>query len=90
MARYRVLTWNGIPSAVRAEDAAGGRVKRELPDWFAQEIDRVAMRDGLVGSDAYMEAWSWSKPVERDGTAAEVVDAVVGELVDEWGRRAEG
>jgi hypothetical protein len=89
MARYRVMSWRGIPSAVRAEDDAGGRVKRELPDWFAQEIDRVAMVEGLVGSEAYMEAWTWSKPVERDGTAEEVVDAVIRELLAEWGRPAE-
>jgi len=85
MARYSVMTWKGIPSAVRAQDAAG-RVKRELPDWFAQEIDRVAMRDGLIGSDEYLAAWEWSKPIERPGTAEEVVGAVVAELLAEWGR----
>jgi hypothetical protein len=85
MARYRVMTWKGIPAQVKADDAQGGRVSRELPAWFAQEIDRVAMRDGLAGSDAYVEAWAWSKPQEREGTAAEVVDAVIRELAAEWG-----
>lgn len=85
MARYRVMTWQGIPAQVKADDAQGGRVSRELPAWFAREIDRVAMRDGLAGSDAYVEGWAWSKPREREGTAAEVVDAVIRELVAEWG-----
>jgi hypothetical protein len=86
MARYRVMRWQGIPAQVKAEDEAGGRESRELPEWFAQEIDRVAMRDGLAGTDAYLELWAWSKPVERPGTATEVVDAVIAELCREWGR----
>lgn len=85
MAKYRVMSWKNIPAQVKAEDA-GGRVSRELPQWFAQEIDRAAMRDGLAGSDAYMEQWAWSKPQEREGTAAEVVDAVIAELCAQWGR----
>lgn len=89
MARYRVMRWKDIPAQVKADDAEGGRVSRQMPEWFAQEIDRIAMRDGLAGSDAYTEAFAWSKPVERPGTAAEVVDAVIGELCEEWGRPVE-
>ena len=86
MARYRVMTWKGIPAQVKADDAQGGRASRELPGWFAQEIDRVAMKEGLAGSDAYLEAWAWSRPEEREGTADEVVDAVIRELCETWGR----
>jgi hypothetical protein len=86
MARYRVMSWRGIPSQVKAEDDAGGRANRELPAWFGQEIDRVAMVEGLAASDAYTQQFAWSKPVEREGTADEVVDAVIRELVEQWGR----
>lgn len=86
MARYRVMTWKGIPAQVKADDDAGGRVSRELPGWFAQEIDRVAMKEGLAGSDAYLELWSWSRPQVREGSAEDVVDAVIRELCAEWGR----
>jgi hypothetical protein len=90
MARYRVMRWQDIPAQVKAEDAQGGRSSRELPPWFAQEIDRVAMRDGLAGTDAYLEAWAWSRPVEMPGTAEEVVDAVIRSLCEEWGRPIDG
>lgn len=89
MAKYRVMTWKTIPAQVKAEDESGARVSRELPQWFAQEIDRVAMRDGLAGSEAYMEHWAWSKPQVRDGSAEDVVAAVIAELCAQWGRPVE-
>jgi hypothetical protein len=87
MARYRVMTWRGIPTQVNAQDDTGGRVGRPLQEWFTQEVDRVAMREGLIGSDAYLEAWTWSAYVERPGTARDVAEAVAMELEAEWGRR---
>jgi hypothetical protein len=80
MARYRVLSWRGIPAQVRAQDQAG-RVTLAMPDGFQQEIDRIAMRDGLADSDAYLEGWAWSSDVERPGSAAEVAATVVDELI---------
>ena len=59
----------------------GTQVSRQLPDWFQQEIDRVAMEQGLVGSDAYLEQWHWGEPEERDGAPDDVLDAVEAELV---------
>jgi hypothetical protein len=76
MTRVQVLYWQEIPSLVRATAADGTQVSRQLPDWFQQEIDRVAMAQGLVGSDAYLEQWHWGDAEEREGTASEVVDAV--------------
>ena len=84
MARYRIMTWKGIPAQVKADDAEGGKASREMPGWFAREIDRVAMEEGLAGTDAYLAQWSWSKPQEREGTAEEVVDAVIREQVEAW------
>jgi hypothetical protein len=77
MPRVQVLYWQEIPSLVRVGD-----VKRQLPDWFQQEIDRVAMEQGLLGSDAYLEQWEWRELGERDGSDAEVADAVEAELVE--------
>ena len=65
----QVLYWQDIPSVVKAGDE-----KRQLPEWFQHEIDRVAMEQGLVGSDAYLEHWEWR---EVDG---ESLDAVYDEL----------
>ena len=56
----QVLYWQDVPSLVK-----DGDVKRQLSDWFQQEIDRRAMEQGLVGSDAYLEHWHWEE-VEGD------------------------
>ncbi|HEX3055289.1 MAG TPA: virulence factor [Gaiellaceae bacterium] len=56
----QVLYWQDVPSLVKDGDA-----KRQLSDWFQQEIDRRAMEQGLVGSDAYLEHWHWEE-VEGD------------------------
>jgi hypothetical protein len=77
MARVQVLYWQDIPSVVRAGD-----VKRQLPEWFQQEIDRVAMEQGVIGSDAYLEQWEWRDAGERDGSDAQAVDQVVAELTE--------
>jgi hypothetical protein len=86
VARYRVLAWRDIPAQVQATDDTGSQTNRRLPSWFSAEIDRVAMRDGLAGTDDYLEQFAWSDDVERPGTADEVADAVVSELIAAWDR----
>ena len=76
----QVLYWQEIPSLLRATAEDGSKLSRQLPDWFQQQIDRVAMQQGLTGSDAYLEQWHWGEPEERDGSANEVLDAVEAEL----------
>ena len=80
MARYRVMSWRGIPSQIKATDPSGASAARMLPNTWQQEIDKVAMRDDLVGTDAYLELWGWSAEGERPGTPDEVADAVLAEL----------
>ena len=81
MTRIQILYWQEIPSLLRATADDGVQISRQLPDWFQQEIDRVAMEQGLVGSDAYLEQWHWAEPEERDGAPNEVLDAVEAELL---------
>jgi hypothetical protein len=82
MARYRVMSWRGIPSQVKATDETGATATRMLPNRWQQEIDRIAMREDLAGTDEYLEQWGWSAESQRDGTAEEVVEAIVAELVE--------
>ena len=84
MAKYQVMSWQDIPSQVKVTADDGEVVSRQMPALFQQEIDRVAMAEGLIDSDAYLEAWSWSEVAERDGAAGEVADALVVELGEEW------
>jgi hypothetical protein len=81
VARYQVLYWQDVPSVVKvSDDDGGGEVKRQLPDWFQQEIDRRAMTQGLTGTAAYLEQWRWGETLERAGSAVEVLDEVSREL----------
>jgi hypothetical protein len=81
VATVQVLYWQTIPSVIRS-----GELKRQLPDWFQQEIDRVAMEQGLLGSDAYLEQWHWGDPEERDGSPGEALDALEAELLAKHSR----
>jgi 5-methyltetrahydrofolate--homocysteine methyltransferase len=77
---YKILYWQEVPSQVRAEDDAGNDVSVELPSKFAQRIDSLAQKRGITGADAYTAEWKWSDEQERDGSAHEVVAAVIAEL----------
>jgi hypothetical protein len=80
MARVQILYWRDIPSVIQAFAEDGTPVKRQLPDWYQQEIDRVAMAEGLVESGAYLEEWRWGDIEERPGDPNDVLDAVEREL----------
>ena len=80
MTRVQILHWQEIPSVVKVTGDDGYEVRRQLPEWFQQEIDRVAMEQGLHGSDAYLEQWRWGDTEERDGPVNDVLDAVEAEL----------
>ena len=84
--QVRVLYWQEIPSLIRVTSDDGTQVSRQLPDWYQQEIDRVAMEQGLVGSDAYLEQFEWHNLEPRDGAPNDVLDAVETELTAELGR----
>ena len=79
--RVQALFWQEIPSLIRVTADDGTQLSRQLPDWFQQEIDRVAMEQGSVGSDAYLEQFAWRELDPRDGVPNEVLDAVEAELV---------
>jgi Virulence factor len=79
--RVQVLYWQEIPSLVRVTADDGTQLSRQLPDWFQHEIDRVAMEEGLAGSDLYLEQWQWRDLDPREGVPSAVLDAVAAELV---------
>ncbi|MDR7555155.1 MAG: virulence factor [Armatimonadota bacterium] len=79
MARYRITYWQTIPAQVEAFDATG-RVRRPLDARFQALIDAVAMRQGMTGTDAYLQGWRVGPELERDGTPEAVAAAVAAEL----------
>ncbi len=84
MASYRVMSWRGIPSQVKATDDTGATVSRMLPPFFMQEIDRVAVAEGLIDTDEYLDGWVWSDEATRDGSAQEVASAIAEEVAEAW------
>ncbi len=80
MAEYRVTSWRAIPTMVTARDGAGGTAKAALPDRFQEAVDEAAMRQGLAGSDAYLEAWVQGPWEQADGTPDEVAGRIAAEL----------
>jgi Virulence factor len=87
MARYRVLSWRDIPAQVKVFEEGRRPLSATLSERWQQEIDRVAMRDGLVGTDDYLSQWEWSQDAERDGSAEDVLEALVTELEASWETR---
>ena len=68
-----------IPAQLKAFEGKKP-ISRPLPDRFQVEIDRVAMEDGLYGTDDYLDQWQWSEKQEREGSAEEVLETVAAEL----------
>ena len=80
MAKYQILHWRKIPIQVKAFDAEN-EAKEQLPERFQVAIDELAMAQGAVGTDAYLEAWEWTPVEEQEGTPEEVSRAVAEELI---------
>lgn len=83
MARYTVTSWQDIPSMVEARDGVD-RHKVQLSARFQELIDRVAMREKLMGTDAYLQQWSKQRARQRDGSAKEVAQGVAEELENDF------
>ena len=83
MALYQILYWKDMPAQVRVYPASGRPVSRPLPDRFQKAIDARAMREGLHGSDDYLEHWRWSEKRERDLPADVLLDTLLRELEQE-------
>jgi len=79
MAHYQILSWQDIPSQIRARDDFD-EVKVEMPTRFMARIDQVAQSQGLTGTDDYLSQWKWSEEQEMKGSASEVAELVKKEL----------
>ena len=83
MALYQILYWQNIPAQVRVFD---GRkpLSSPMPKRFQEEIDRVAMDEGLEGTDDYLDQWNWTEKKERLGAPTEVMAALLKELEENF------
>jgi hypothetical protein len=89
MAQYQILYWKDIPAQIKVYEGRRA-ISKLLPDRFQVEIDRVAMAEGLAGTDDYLNQWQWTSKQERSGTTEEVLDSLAGELQREFDARTQG
>jgi hypothetical protein len=82
MVKYQILYWKHLPSQVKVFEEGKRPVSRQLPGGLA-EIDRIAMEEGLTGTDDYLSQWQWTPKKEREGSAEEVADALIEELMQQ-------
>ena len=79
MATYQILSWQGIPTGVKAKDANGPK-RQNLPIRFQAAVDAVATATGNIETQAYLAGWQWSQPEEREGTAVAVAQSIAAEI----------
>ena len=78
MAKITTVFWRDIPAQVIAKQGRS-TVKVPLSERFHEAIDKAAMRAGMAGSDAYLEAWR--RDVANCGADLQsIVDSRVAEL----------
>jgi hypothetical protein len=80
LTEFQILYWRDLPAQIRVYQNGRPR-SHKLPERFQEEIDRVAMVEGLANTDAYLGQWAWSEKMTRNGDPAEVAEEVVRELV---------
>jgi hypothetical protein len=79
MTTYKILCWQEIPTQIKAEDESDD-VTVALDGKFMAQVDILAAKRGLQGSDDYLAQWKWSDEEEREGSAREVAETVKAEL----------
>jgi hypothetical protein len=89
MATYKVLYWQEIPTQIKAEDDDED-VTVMLDGKFMLQVDILAAKRGLQGSDDYLAQWKWSEEEEREGSAREVAERVKAELEAKSWQELEG
>jgi hypothetical protein len=83
VAEYRITYWREIPSQVEAS-GDGNRVRRLLSGRFQELIDAAAMREGLSGTDAYLEAWQMGPRLSMVGAPKDVAEAIAAQLEQQF------
>ena len=85
MAQYQILYWRDIPVQIKL--FVGKRPRsHQLPAHFQTWVDRIAMAEGLIGTDAYLDLWQWSEKLEQTGEADEVLEELLRETEAEGDR----
>ena len=78
-----IVYWRDIPAQVMV--GKGRRAaRRELPERFAEAIDRAAMKSGAHGTDDYLADWRREAPIDTEGTPEDIVAEAANRLDAEY------
>lgn len=80
MPQVQILYWRQIPAQVRVFTDRRP-LSDALPERFQQQIDRVAMREGLAGTDEYLAQWEWSQKQECEGEPEQILRDTIAALI---------
>jgi hypothetical protein len=80
--QIQILYWRTIPVQVRVF-VERRPITQQLPERFQLHIDRVAMREGLAGTDEYLAQWQWSDKQDCDGDPHEILRQTIDTLIRE-------
>ncbi|MDX1655442.1 MAG: virulence factor [Candidatus Competibacteraceae bacterium] len=84
MPKLITVYWRDIPAQVIVKQGrASARV--QLADRFQVAIDRAAMRAGKGGSQAYLDDWRRSEPLECQGEPQEIARQEAARLEHAYG-----
>lgn len=79
MSAYQVMYWKDFPAQISVSDDEE-HAKAMLPDRFHHAIDAAAMREGSTDADTYLDGWCWGPKEIRDGSAHDVLHALLAEF----------
>ena len=79
MAKYQILFWKGIPAQVKTMDEIE-EFSVPFHSRFQEVIDEIAMREGLLDTDSYLNGWQWGEIQEAAGTAKEVAKKIAKDI----------
>lgn len=83
MSNASIIYWREIPTQVVIGEGRGA-VKRMLSDRFQVAVDKAAMADNAVGTDAYLEEWR-RVPTEAPHSDSEAAaEALADEIEQEY------
>ena len=83
MAEVTIVYWRDIPAQVIVGKGRRG-TKKILDERFEQAIDRAAMKVGAKDADAYLAEWRKADPISIEGEAAEIAEAELQRLEQEY------
>ncbi|MDA8870502.1 virulence factor [Rhizobiaceae bacterium] len=80
MAKLQIVYWRDIPAQVLVKAGRRNQARRELSLRFTEAIDMAAMRTGAAGTDAYLEEWRRSDPVDVGDELEAEADAATAQI----------